>query len=74
MAEVSSPSVGQVLYKLSCRAVKVGADLLKAVICLDIDECASIDYQLREGEPGFEVETNFWSPVAHRTRTKSKII
>ena len=42
----------------------------------EIDECLSIDYQPKEGEPGFEVETkdeSFWLPVACRTRTRSKV-
>ena len=35
---------------------------------LDVDECVSIDYQLREVEPDFEVETKddcLWLLVVH---------
>ena len=61
--------------KISRRAVKVGTGSTESSD-LDIDECVSIDYQPKEGEPGFEVETkdeSFWSPVAFRTRTRSKV-
>ena len=61
--------------KFSRRAVKVGSGSTESSD-LDIDECLSIDYQPKEGEPGFEVETkdeSFWLPVTYRTRTRSKV-
>ena len=61
--------------KISRRAVKVGTGSTESSD-LDIDECLSIDYQPKEGESGFEVETkdeSFWLPVAYRTRTRSKV-
>ena len=61
--------------KISRRAVKVGTGSTESSD-LYIDECLSIDYQPKEGEPGFEVETkdeSFWLPVAYRTRTRSKV-
>ena len=36
---------------------------------LDVDECLSFDYQLRDGVLGFEIETRddfFWGLISHR--------
>ena len=41
---------------------------------IDIDDCLSFDYQLRDGVPGFEIETRddcFWAPILNR-RTRSR--
>ena len=43
---------------------------------LDVDDCLSFDYQLRDGVPGFEIETRddfFWTPISHRTRSRKKL-
>ena len=58
--------------KFSRRAVKIGAGSTESSE-LDSDDCLSIDYQPRNRVPGFEVDTksdSFWSPIAHRTRSK----
>ena len=61
--------------KFSRSAVKIGVRSTESSD-VDIDDCLSIDYQPRNGVPGFEVETkadSFWSPVAHRTRSNKKL-
>ena len=39
-----------------------------------IDECVCLGYQLVDGIPGFDISMkggdSFWSPIAHRTRTR----
>ena len=68
-------SFGWSQAKISRRAVKVGTGSTESSD-FEIDECLSIDYRPKEGEPGFEVETkdeSFWLPVACRTRTRSKV-
>ena len=44
---------------------------------IDIDDCLSFDYQLRDGVPGFEIETRddcFWAPILNRrTRSRKKL-
>ena len=68
----------------TCSTLERGYGTLQCIVLwlpiessdLDIDECLSIDYPPKEGEPGFEVETkdeSFWLPVAYRTRTRSKV-
>ena len=55
--------------------MKVGNKDSSGASDLDINKCLSLDYQPREGVPGFEIETKedlFWAPVAHRTRKRLK--
>ena len=43
---------------------------------IDPDLCSLLYYQLVDGMPGIEVETDsdvFWAPIAHRTRTRTRL-
>ena len=54
--------------------MKVGAGSTKSSD-VDIDDCITMNYQTRNGVPGFEIETKedaFWSPIAHRTISRKK--
>ena len=67
LASVLTKKTSHLVAKFGRSAVKVGGGLTGSSD-LDVDECVSIEYQLREVEPDFEVETKddcFWSPVAH---------
>ena len=58
--------------KFSHRAKKIEAGSTESSN-LDMDDCLIIEYQPRNGVPGFEVDTkldSFWSPIAHSTRIK----
>ena len=53
--------------KVSKSAVKVGIHSSSGD-SVDIDHCTSFDYQVRDGVPGFDVETksdDFWVPISH---------
>ena len=42
---------------------------------IDIDRCLSLDFQVKDGVPGFDIETadsSFWVPIAKRTRSQMK--
>ena len=62
--------------KITRQAVKpASADVSESE--LEISECLSIDFQLRNNVPGVEIESSndndvFWVPVAHRTRSRKK--
>ena len=58
-------------WKLVRNAVKVGAANSSGDTDLDIDHCILFDYQIRDGVPGFDMETksdDFWVPISHWTR------
>ena len=43
---------------------------------IDADLCSSLSYQMVDGMPGIEIETDddvFWAPIAHRTRTRTRL-
>ena len=61
--------------KVSKSAMKVGIPNSSGDSDLDIDNCTSFDYRIRDGVPGFDVETksdDFWVPISHRTRNRLK--
>ena len=42
---------------------------------IDIDKCLSLDFQVKGGVPGFDIETVdsfFCAPIANRTRSRMK--
>ena len=63
--------------------IKVSKSRVKPASCdtsdddIVIDDCLSFDYQLRDGIPGFEIETRddcFWAPILNRrTRSRKKL-
>ena len=60
--------------KINKSAVKVG-EVDSSEDDLNPSDCLVLNYQPREGVPGFEVETRddmFWVPIAHRTQKHLK--
>ena len=62
--------------KISRSAVKVGDVDSSECSDIDVDECLSLSYHLREGVPGFEIDAQedaFRAPIAHRMRKCLKL-